>query len=136
MQAIAIQQDALLEMNYALTAEKPTVASQRLDQQLSAWRALRDLRHLNSGHPNRKDHGEPRTVQVSVPRQRMTYAGIEVSFREPPVPQTPRPDTINLGKLLDGYDAEAAQVFAHLPCLLTKQISDFERLNSAAPSIQ
>ncbi len=113
-QAVIIQQDAILEMRYALTGDR------KIKRLGPAWKRIRDARNLYGGHPNLNDQpaGSPRKrsalprLAISYERMRtITYTDNRKSHRN-----------LELGSMLDDYDREAAHLVHALFEKLQKQI--------------
>lgn len=103
LQAAVVQQDAIRELNYALTgAELPARGGD------SAWMRLRELRNLTVGHPNRKSAGRGQLSLRSVSgREGKSYERVPVQVYGQQVVAT---RYLNLAQLFDEYDVEAAEV--------------------------
>lgn len=110
LQAVFIQQDALAEMQYAFLGQR------QLKKEVlngPAWRKIRELRNLVSGHPAFKDRGHPSDVSSLTSRERKSYSSIQLKtlHRGGCGPQRGSEwSEINLGKLINEYDAEATPV--------------------------
>lgn len=115
LQAVVIQQDAIKELNYALTgAELPARASD------SAWVKLRDLRNLTVGHPNRKSAGRGQLPLRSVSgREGKSYERIPIQVYGQKIEKT---RSLNLAQLLDEYDVEASKVLEKHFTILKKML--------------
>ena len=115
LQAVAIQQDAIKEMRYALTGNREI---KRLGP---AWKKMRDLRNLFAGHPTfngrSSDAGEIRRSVIA--RQQMSYTRIRVTIL---CHSSRSHETLAIGRLLDEYDTEAACLIKAFLDKLKKQI--------------
>ena len=104
MQAVIIQQDALLELAAALGAPKPSTGS--------AWKAIRDFRNVLSGRPanktsGRKPLGAQSTLRAFMGRQQKSYHGLTYELWDAHAERTTHPH-VNLGAMIAAYEAEAA----------------------------
>lgn len=124
-QALFIQQDAIVELLYALSGR-----TRRRDfpdkENFPAWHEIRELRHICVGHPVRKDHNETGTKRTVFGRTYMSYqriSGITYASEEPPAAIQA------LGPLIDEYDKEAANLMKKAFDLLSKQIENIEQAN-------
>lgn len=112
LQAVFIQQDALAEMAFAITGQRKPFEKIGAEN----WVKLRDLRNKLVGHPIRADRNPAHKLFRSViPRQTMTYTEIRYVLDED---DKHSHLTVNLGKLLDDYDKEAAAILWPLLDLL------------------
>jgi hypothetical protein len=112
MQAVFIQQDALLELATALGAEKPETGD--------AWDAIRDLRNLLVGHPVNKRSPAKTPLRAFIGRRQKSYRELTYELWDAAADRTTFPQ-VNLGQMLDAYESEAA---SHLAAILAhmKQI--------------
>lgn len=110
MQAVIIQQDALLELAAALGAPKPSTGS--------AWKAIRDFRNVLSGHPanktsGRKPLGAKSTLRAFMGRQQKSYHGLTYELWDACAERIIHPH-VNLGAMIAAYEAEAADHLAEI----------------------
>lgn len=115
MQAVFIQQDAILELQYSLTGERT------LPRKCVApkWHEIRDLRNLSVGHPTKKGG-------KTVPRARCVTGRQSKSYNCIPLTIYSHGDVmskdLNLGKLLEEYDTEASLLLDDLYSVLLEQL--------------
>ena len=105
LQAVVIQQDALLELVAALGAPKPATGS--------AWSAIRDLRNQLVGHPINKRSSTRTTRRAFMGRQPKSYRYLSYELWDAGADRTTFP-RVNLGQLLDAYESEAADHLAEV----------------------
>ncbi|MFA7262386.1 MAG: hypothetical protein WC068_05130 [Caulobacter sp.] len=103
MQAVVIQQDALLELAAAIGAPKPTTGP--------AWDAIRDFRILLAGHPANKRSPAKRPLRAFMGRQPTSYRELTYELWDAAADCTTFPQA-NLGQMLDAYESEAADELA------------------------
>ena len=106
MQAVVIQQDALLELAAALGAPKPVTSA--------AWDAIRDFRNLLAGHPVNKKSLAKRPLRAFMGRQQKSYRELTYELWDAAADRTTHPQ-VDLGAMLDAYEDEAAN---HLAAIL------------------
>jgi hypothetical protein len=114
VQAVIIQQDALVEL--AASVGAPAVSGG------AAWKDIRDFRNLLVGHPANKTSG-PKSYGAKGPmrsfmgRQEKTYRELTYELWDGGA-QTVSHPRVDLGKMIDAYEVEAADhlevVLAHL----------------------
>lgn len=104
MQAIEIQQDAIIELHTAVVG-----CTHPQPAKTSAWSRLRDKRNLLAGHPAKRKFGVPATQRAFMGRNFGTYRSIKYEMFDAQSSKTTHP-TFNLRQMIDEYDAEAAQV--------------------------
>ncbi len=100
MQAINIQQDAVVELHHVVIDKPPDIRRE------SAWRALRDIRVLSAGHPARRDHGLAAPKRAFMGRSFGKYNRVKYELWDAETQQITHP-VFNLRKLIDDYDSEA-----------------------------
>lgn len=114
VQAVIIQQDALVEL--AASVGAPAVSGG------AAWKDIRDFRNLLVGHPANKtsglkNHGSKGPMRSFMGRQEKTYSELTYELWNGGA-QTVSHPRVDLGKMIDAYEAEAADhlevVLAHL----------------------
>lgn len=114
VQAVIIQQDALVELAASVGAPPVTGGA--------AWRDIRDFRNLLVGHPANKtsgpkNHDTRGPMRTFMGRQEKTYREVTYELWDGGA-QTVSHPRVELGKLIDAYEAEAADhlevVLAHL----------------------
>jgi hypothetical protein len=103
MQAVVIQQDALLELAAALEAPKPVPGA--------AWRAIRDLRNQLVGHPSNKRSLTKTPLRAFMGREPKSYRHLTYELWDAGADRTTFP-RVDLGQLLDAYESEAADHLA------------------------
>jgi hypothetical protein len=108
MQAVVIQQDALLELAAAIGATKPATGT--------AWSAIRDLRNQLVGHPVNKRSPSKTPLRAFMGRQPKSYRYMTYELWDAAAERTIFP-RVNLGQMLDAYEAEAAD---HLAAILAQ----------------
>lgn len=106
MQAVFIQQDALLELAAALGADRPQTGP--------AWDAVRDLRNLLVGHPVNKRSPTRTPLRAFMGRQPKSYRELTYELWDAAADRTTFP-RVDLGQMLDAYESEAA---SHLAAVL------------------
>lgn len=111
MQAVIIQQDALLELAAAIGAPKPSVGT--------AWNAIREFRNVVAGHPAKKDSGRKALgargpLRAFMGRQQKSYSSLTYELWDASAERTTHPQ-VNLGAMIAAYEAEAAD---HLVAIL------------------
>lgn len=111
MQAVVIQQDALIELALSLGAPAVTGGD--------AWKEIRDFRNLLVGHPANKK--SVRKVSIAggalrtfMGRQQKTYRELTYEVWDGGAEKVRHP-TVDLGKMIDSYETEAA---GHLAAVL------------------
>ncbi len=114
LQAVIIQQDALVEL--AASVGAPAVSGG------AAWKDIRDFRNLLVGHPANKtsgpkNHGAKGPMRSFMGRQEKTYSELTYELWDGGALTVSHP-RVDLGKMIDAYEAEAADhleaVLAHL----------------------
>jgi hypothetical protein len=105
MQAINIQQDAILQMH------KAVVGSARKIRLGKAWRELRNVRHACAGHPASRTHGVPGggPQRTFMGRSFGNYNVIRYELWDA-ITEKSRYPVINLRQMINDYDAEASAV--------------------------
>ncbi|MFL5296097.1 MAG: hypothetical protein ACJ798_06915 [Phenylobacterium sp.] len=106
MQAVVIQQDALLELAVALGAPKPATGA--------AWSRIRDLRNQLVGHPVDKRSPNKTPLRAFMGRQPKSYRYLTYEVWDAAAGRATFP-RVNLGQMLDAYESEAAD---HLTAIL------------------
>ncbi len=106
LQAVVIQQDALLELAAALGAPRPSVGP--------AWVVIRNLRNQLVGHPSNKRSTTKTPLRAFIGRQPKSYRHLTYELWDAGANRTTFP-RVDLGQLLDEYEAEAA---VHLASIL------------------
>lgn len=106
MQAVIIQQDALVELAAALSTHKPSPGP--------AWVAIRDFRNVLAGHPAKKTSGGKGPLRAFMGRQQKSYDGLTYELWDAAADRTSHPQ-VNLGKMIADYESEAAD---HLAAIL------------------
>ncbi|WP_127091672.1 hypothetical protein [Aquabacter cavernae] len=110
MQAVIIQQDALLELAAALGSPKPSTGK--------SWKAIRDFRNVLAGHPAKKISGcnplgaKP-TLRAFMGRQQKSYRELIYEVWDASAEQITHPQA-NLGAMIGAYEAEAADHLAKI----------------------
>lgn len=114
VQAVIIQQDAIVEL--AASVGAPAVSGG------AAWKDIRDFRNLLVGHPANKTSG-PKSHCAKGPmrsfmgRQEKTYSELTYELWDGGA-QTVSHPRVDLGKMIDAYEIEAADyldaVLAHI----------------------
>lgn len=119
MQALAIQQDAICQLHFAITGEK--IVHEKLG---SAWAELRNYRHYVSGHPVSKSRNEPKgtTVRCVSRSDRMSYEKIPLVFT---TGKTKRHVHFDLGNHIDAYEQEASKILLELADTLSSTLREF-----------
>lgn len=110
MQAVAIQQDALLELAVALGAERPVTGA--------AWETIREFRNVLAGHPINKRSPITKTpLRAFMGRQPKSYRKLTYELWDKGADGTTFPQ-VDLGAMIDAYEAEAADlltaILAHM----------------------
>jgi len=114
MQAVIIQQDALIEL--AASVGTPAVFGG------AAWKDIRDFRNLLVGHPANKTsgskvHGTKKPMRSFMGRQAKSYSELTFELWDGGAQKVSHP-RVDLGKMIDAYEVEAADhleaVLAHL----------------------
>lgn len=101
LQTVIIQQDGIKELANALGVELPKCLAERG----SHWDKLRKSRNLLSGHPNRLYNGERCVIR----RQQMSFSRVHYKrVKGGSKPDHGKHQVLNLGNLLDRYDADCA----------------------------
>jgi len=108
MQAVMIQQDALLELAAALGATKPVTGV--------AWSAIRDLRNQLVGHPINKRSLSKTPLRAFMGQQPKSYRYLTYELWDAGADRTTFP-RVNLGQMFDAYESEAAD---HLAAILAQ----------------
>jgi hypothetical protein len=103
MQAIDIQQDAIFQVHEAVVGSTPKIRSG------SAWKQLRDTRHLCAGHPAKRTHGVPAPQRTFMSRSFGNYDRIQYELWDASTGATTHP-SFNLRQMINRYDAEASVV--------------------------
>lgn len=113
MQAIIVQQDAILELHKAIIGTYPKANYQ------SSWHALRKLRNVCAGHPANSD----RDAGQKAPSKR-TFMGrgfgnydsitYEVWDASTPSVKWPAHPKVELSKMIDSYAAEATEILQEI----------------------
>lgn len=111
VQAIVIQQDALVELGASVGAPKIYGGV--------AWSELRDLRNLLVGHPahktsNRQASERKGPQRAFMGRQEKSYTELTYELWDGGVEKVSHPN-VKLGQMIDAYEAEAAD---HLAAIL------------------
>lgn len=111
VQAVIIQQDALVEL--AASVGAPAVSRG------VAWKDIRDFRNLLVGHPANKTSGSKTqgckgTMRSFMGRQEKTYSELTYELWDGGAQKVSHP-RVDLGKMIDAYEAEAA---GHLEAVL------------------
>ncbi|MNU29713.1 hypothetical protein D3C71_181900 [compost metagenome] len=111
VQAVIIQQDALIELATSVGAPKPSVGV--------AWTEIRDFRNVLVGHPaNKKSGGKGRNakgpLRAFMGRQQKTYRELTYELWDGESEKVSHPK-VDLGRMIDAYEAEAA---GHLAAVL------------------
>ena len=107
MQAVFIQQDALLELATAVGAATPQTGP--------AWGAIRDLRNVLVGHPINKRSPGKTPLRAFMGRQPKSYRDLTYELWDAEADRTTFP-RVDLGQMLDDYETEAA---SHLAAVLS-----------------
>lgn len=107
LQAVAVQQDAIGELHYAVTGDKLPGSVIRQP----AWGKVRNLRHLAVGHPTRRGRGCDGRLRSVSGRQPKSYDLVELSVYGN---ADSKIDRIALGQMIDAYDSEAAEIMVEL----------------------
>lgn len=117
LQACIVQQDAINEMNYALTGNPKLFIKD--NSMPDNWAKLRRLRNLAVGHPNRQQtRGEPLRRSVTG-RELKSYSSIKLAVY---TNEKSEFDDINLEALIRNYDREAAAILSPCVKLLEDQL--------------
>ena len=122
MQAVMIQQDALLELGFAVGAPSPVVGP--------AWKAIRDLRHLLVGHPANKRSPAKKPLRTFMGRQQKSYSYLNYELWDAAADSISFPQ-VNLGQMMDAYENEAAE---HLEAILAFMKQKWPAQNSPVVS--
>jgi hypothetical protein len=101
MQAIDIQQDAIFQVHKAVIGSTPKIRSG------SAWKQLRDIRHLCAGHPANRTHGVPAPQRTFMGRSFGNYDRIQYELWDACTGQTTH-SSFNLRQMINRYDVEAS----------------------------
>ncbi|MGJ8629072.1 MAG: hypothetical protein ACSHXB_19090 [Sulfitobacter sp.] len=102
MQTIVIQQDAISELEFAISGK--LLNHKKMG---AAWQRLRNWRHLTTGHPARKTHGEPVVARCVTGRDPKSYTEINLLFHSG---GPSRHEKLRLGCELDQYEKEACGI--------------------------
>lgn len=105
LQAVIIQQDALLELAAAIGAPKPATGAD--------WRAIRDLRNQLVGHPVNRGAPSKPARRAFMGRQPKSYRYLTYELWDAEAGRTTFP-RIDLGRMLDAYESEAAGHLANI----------------------
>ena len=112
MQAIAIQQDAVLELHL-------TIAGARLNtRSLTAWSVLREKRVVCAGHPAGRRHHVPAPQRSFMGRSFGDYSSIRYELWDANTRSSSYP-SFRLGDLLDKYDSEVEGILLTLLRVMT-----------------
>ncbi len=103
MQAIYIQQDAIVQLHQAVVGTAPTI------QPASAWSRLRELRHQCAGHPANRTHGVSAPQRTFMARSFGTYDSIKCELWDASTGQRSHPE-FNLRQMIVDYDGEATAI--------------------------
>jgi hypothetical protein len=106
MQAVVIQQDALLQLADALGAPKSSPGR--------AWEAIRDFRNVLAGHPAKKTSRAKGPLRAFMGRQQKSYSELTYELWDAAADRISHPQ-INLGSMIEDYEAEACD---HLSAIL------------------
>ena len=101
MQAIIIQQDAIKEIYEVVIGSELQIAKQ------SDWLKIRQVRNLCAGHPANRANGTQRTFMG---RGFGNYNQIRYELWDARTPLRPSHPTVNLGAMINAYDAEGAHI--------------------------
>lgn len=113
MQAIVMQQDAILELHKAVVGTRAPV------DQLTVWWAIRQKRDLCVGHPAGRTRGVPAVQRTFMGRMFGDYQHIRYELWDAHTGQTTHP-VFDLMKLIESYDEEGRQI---LQCVLDDMAS-------------
>lgn len=100
MQAINIQQDAILVMH------REIVANQKRLQPGIAWVQLRSLRNLCAGHPAKRTHGVPAVQRAFMGRSFGNYDAVRYELWDANTGRRTHP-VVDLRQMVTSYDTEA-----------------------------
>ena len=103
MQAIYIQQGAIVQLHRAVVGNNPTI------QANSAWSQLRDLRNRCAGHPANRTHGVLASQRTFMGRSFGNYDCIRYEMWDASTGQRSHP-TFNLRQMIGDYDGEATTI--------------------------
>jgi len=121
LQAVFVQQDAIKQLHNSLKPESGDEWPSH--DHKSGWQEIRRIRNLAIGHPT--EPPSPRHNRLSrcvIDRDDKTYDTIRLKK----YPSSPEPfEIINLGDLIDRYDAEGAKIIARLQTYLNRQVDKF-----------
>ena len=112
LQAVFIQQDAIIELEYSFTGKR----LKDKKTQCPAWHEVRELRNLAVGHPTNKRGGK-RSVTG---RQGKSYKNVPLTVYSNGDADT---KDLDLGSLLDRYDAEASTLMQSVYDSLVAQLA-------------
>jgi hypothetical protein len=105
MQAVTIQQDAILELHQVV------VGSRYRAQSGSAWNQLRQFRNTCAGHPANRTHGVQATQRAFLGRSFRSYDAIRYELWDANSRQRAH-RVVDLRQWLSGYDTEAGAALA------------------------
>ncbi|MFM0288378.1 hypothetical protein [Paraburkholderia megapolitana] len=104
LQAVFIQQDAIIELRQVVFEHHPSTAH------LTAWTELREFRNVCAGHPVRKDRPKPNIVRSFMGRGFGGYQSVKYERWERDGTRSyPR---VPFGQMIDDYSVEAAEELA------------------------
>ncbi len=109
MQAINIQQDAIIELHKAVVGSAPII------QPGTAWPRLRDLRHACAGHPANRSRGVPASQRTFMGRSFGNYDAIQYELWDASTGQITHP-VVDLRQMIDNYDMEASAILNSVLC--------------------
>jgi len=117
LQAIVIQQDAIIELHQAVSGGD-TLKKRARDNR--DWMTARELRILYAGHPNRQGSPVRRAV---VPRQVFTWQAVETQIYDD---LKGRFETVALNSIIEAYDRVAAGYVSETTASLCEMIDKWE----------
>jgi len=114
MQAVVIQQDAIVELNRAIAEISLAVAKP------SAWWNLREFRNQCAGHPANRSRGVPASQRSFMGRTTRKYSRVQYELWDAQTQQTTHP-IVDLAQMLDDYDLQASQLMATILQIMKAQ---------------
>jgi hypothetical protein len=123
MQAVVIQQDAILQLCQAVVGKPAKIRTE------SCWTRVRDIRNLCAGHPSNRSHGVLGPQRTFLGRKFGNYREIRYELWDSSNGTTTHPH-FDLRALIEGYDHEARDV---LQSVLSEMRSRWPRKKAPAP---
>jgi hypothetical protein len=103
LQAVIIQQDAILELSKVFFGEAPSTAA------LPGWKKIRTFRNECAGHPANQSRRNGPTVRTVISRSFGDYSRMWYEKAESETVTFPK---VNLGQMIDDYVLEAESLLA------------------------